>query len=44
MTIEITECVCNNTGYNMIRYVNYREYRYCKDCGEGSFTRRYPKK
>ena len=35
---------CNKTGYNMIRYVNYREYRYCEDCGEGSFNRRYPKK
>ena len=21
---------CNKTGYNMIRYVNYREYRYAK--------------
>ena len=34
---------CIKFGYTIIRYENWRENRYCKDCGEGSFNRKYPK-
>ena len=35
---------CTKVGFMTIRYDNFREYRFCDDCGDGSFTRKYPTK
>ena len=39
---------CETYGYTWCRYEHYpakgmKEYRFCNDCGEGSFSKKYPK-